>query len=295
LLPSLLELVCCPRDGGFPLTLQDPTCDGPEVVSGSLLCPLCGDRYHVTDGIPHLLPADGSTAAGAAASKQREAVARDSDAPAYDANYPEYQTRVEVQALMDAVDIRPGELVLDLGAGTGRITGPLLRCGATVLATDLSPRSLELNRERWQPPGGTVHYVVMDVCQMPLRDEIVASAISGGMLQSIEGDAERRRFAREAHRVLRPGGRLALTTFNFSWSFRRRGTRDGFYGDDLYYYRMRRGELRELFRRFRLRRLTGLVNVPPDAPQSLERLIQEIPALAGHTGDFLLLVAERTA
>jgi ubiquinone/menaquinone biosynthesis C-methylase UbiE/uncharacterized protein YbaR (Trm112 family) len=292
-LPSLLELLCCPRDGGFPLTLQDPTRNGPEVVSGSLLCPRCGHPYPIAQGIPHLLPANSSPAAGVAASKQREAVARDADAPAYDANYPEYQTRVEVRALLEAAEVQPGELVLDLGAGTGRITGPLAGRGATVIATDLSPRSLQLNRERWQPAGDSVHYVVMDVCQMPLRDQIVAKALSGGMLQSIEGDAERRRFAHEAHRVLRPSGRLALTTFNFSWSFRRRGTREGFYGDDLYYYRMRRAELRELFTGFRVRRLTGLVNLPRDAPPPLERLIQEIPMLAGYTGDFLLLVADR--
>jgi 23S rRNA (adenine-N6)-dimethyltransferase len=47
---------------------------------------------------------------------------------------PEWAERV-----VAAAAVRPGELVLDLGAGTGVLTAPLLRAGARVIAVELHP------------------------------------------------------------------------------------------------------------------------------------------------------------
>jgi SAM-dependent methyltransferase len=44
--------------------------------------------------------------------------------------------------------VRAGDLVLDAGAGPGRFTIELARLGAEIVVVDLSPRQLELHRER---------------------------------------------------------------------------------------------------------------------------------------------------
>ncbi|MFP8952216.1 methytransferase partner Trm112 [Natrialbaceae archaeon A-arb3/5] len=55
---SLLEILCCPLDK-HELELEDAEYDGEdEIVSGTLVCSECGERYPIEDGIPNLLPPD---------------------------------------------------------------------------------------------------------------------------------------------------------------------------------------------------------------------------------------------
>ena len=54
---SLLEILCCPMDK-HELTLEEPTEADGEIVSGTLVCTECGERYPIEDGIPNLLPPD---------------------------------------------------------------------------------------------------------------------------------------------------------------------------------------------------------------------------------------------
>ncbi|MCG7285179.1 methyltransferase domain-containing protein [Cellulomonas sp. ACRRI] len=55
---------------------------------------------------------------------------------------------LEVHRRFLARFVRPGDRVLEVGAGPGRFTFALAALGATVVVTDLSPVQLDLNRER---------------------------------------------------------------------------------------------------------------------------------------------------
>jgi malonyl-CoA O-methyltransferase len=122
------------------------------------------------------------------------------------------QARVSAELLerLTLFKLEP-RVVLDLGAGTGRVTRELARRypRAQVLALDLSPGMLREAR-RHQSLWRRFARVCGDALRLPLRDASVELVFSNLMLQWCEPlDAA----LAEVRRVLSPGGFFAFSTF----------------------------------------------------------------------------------
>ncbi len=100
--------------------------------------------------------------------------------------------------------IRPDHLVLELGAGVGLHTRVLLYTGAQVTASDISPNSLSLLKQKLKSVDGNLKTKVADMESLPFEDssfDVIACAGSLSYGDPILVDTEIRR-------VLRPGGML---------------------------------------------------------------------------------------
>ena len=119
--------------------------------------------------------------------------------------------------LVEAVDLQPGQRVLDVAAGTGTSALPAVRRGAEVTATDLTPELLEIGRAAADAEGLQLTWQTADAEALPYDDaafDVVVSSI-GVMFAPHHQLA-----ADELVRVCRPGGTVGV----LSW------TPEGFIG-----------------------------------------------------------------
>jgi len=110
-------------------------------------------------------------------------------------------------ALVDALAPQPGELILDLAAGTGASSAPIARSGATVIATDLTESMVRVGAARHARPV----FVVGDALRLPYRDEAFDAATISFGLRNVQDPA---RVLSEVRRVVRPGGSLVICEFS---------------------------------------------------------------------------------
>jgi SAM-dependent methyltransferase len=116
-------------------------------------------------------------------------------------------------ALLDALDLKPGMCVADIGAGSGRLTVPMARRVApgTAYANDIQPEMLAFLEARARTEGlANLKGILGDTSDTMLPDGTVDLVLMVDAYHEFDHPWE---MTRSIVRALRPGGRVALVEY----------------------------------------------------------------------------------
>ncbi|HJR98727.1 MAG TPA: class I SAM-dependent methyltransferase [Actinomycetota bacterium] len=123
------------------------------------------------------------------------------DALDYDELRPEYAPDA-VAWVAERCGLGPGSRVVDLAAGTGRLSGRFLQVGVDVIAVEPAANMRAVLEQRFP----AVHTIVATAESMPIDDGTVDAVVVGNAFHHFNRVAA----MTEIHRVLPPGGALAV-------------------------------------------------------------------------------------
>jgi len=112
------------------------------------------------------------------------------------------------RTLVDAINPRPDERVLDVATGTGLVAFELARRGCSVVGVDQSPDMLAQARRRGLDSG--VRFLEAEAERLPFADAEFDALTFTYLLRYVD---DRGATMRELARVVRPGGRLGMVEF----------------------------------------------------------------------------------
>jgi SAM-dependent methyltransferase len=116
--------------------------------------------------------------------------------------------------LVDKLEPRPGQTILEIGAGTGDLGLQVAeRMGerGRVISTDFAPEMVEVARRQTEARGlSNVEHRVLDAEEMDLPDDAVDGVVSRWSYMLMADPAS---AFMETRRVLRPAGRLAFAVW----------------------------------------------------------------------------------
>lgn len=121
--------------------------------------------------------------------------------------------RERILALAQAT---PEQTVLDVGSGTGLLALPLCEQAGAVWALDIAPSMCDYLRTKGA--SGAIDNLTVATASadsLPLVDGCMDLVVSNYCLHHLDADGKRKALA-EAHRVLRPGGRIVFGDMMFS-------------------------------------------------------------------------------
>ncbi len=118
---------------------------------------------------------------------------------------PNLMKRLQAPDIMAALDIQPGDRVLDFGCGSGYMTVEMAKLAAKAIGIDVNPYVGSIR----VPPSlaGRLEFIQTSGTRLPFADASFDCILASEVLPMIPEPGP---FLAEMKRVLRPGGRLVV-------------------------------------------------------------------------------------
>lgn len=222
---GLLELLACLLCDGREFSVAVHEEDSREIRAGKVACKGCGASFEIEEGILITLrtPTEvvrAEIAGNALVAKIERSSATDEWLLGLPETYGQFYSEKdeswqneekEVRALVELVNPKPGEVVLDLGAGTSWTTDLLARRGCRAIAIDVSTEKyvgLSSSDVFMKQHGSYYERIVADMSSRLPFDDSCFDVIFAFSAVHHAPDIES--TFREVARILKPSGRLAL-------------------------------------------------------------------------------------
>ena len=118
--------------------------------------------------------------------------------------------QVNRQKMCDLLHLKPGMKVLEVGAGTGKDSELIIKAIAPngeAYLSDLSPKMLQLAKQRLNPNGVKVNYFIANGTYLPFEDNTFDAVFHFGGINTF---AERKEAFEEFSRVAKVGARIVV-------------------------------------------------------------------------------------
>jgi demethylmenaquinone methyltransferase / 2-methoxy-6-polyprenyl-1,4-benzoquinol methylase len=118
-----------------------------------------------------------------------------------------WRTKSWRKSVTSIISPKSGMKILDIAAGTGSSSVPFAKAGAEVIALDFSQGMIEAGKRR----NPEITFVQGDALNLPFdKDQFDVTTISFGLRNTVDTS----KALKEALRVTKPGGRIAICEFS---------------------------------------------------------------------------------
>jgi ubiquinone/menaquinone biosynthesis C-methylase UbiE len=118
-----------------------------------------------------------------------------------------------LQLLQDTVRVDPSDVIVEIGCGIGRVGQAVAPHCRRWIGCDVSPNMLELARQRMVACDNAAFVEVSGFDLQPIEDASADVVYCTVVFMHLD-EWDRYSYVLEAHRVLRPGGRIYVDNFN---------------------------------------------------------------------------------
>jgi len=205
-----IEYLACPNCRDDRLHLKKYLSDNNEIVEGRIICSICKTWYRIENGIADLLPfnlrnnekyskfADKYSLEFTAGTPAEKTDNKRKQIDFFEKNIRDYERDVVNSSFYKALDqityvdwlkrnLREGQIVLDLGCGTGRQSILLTQHKVRTLGIDISEEMLLLTKQKMEAfrAGHLIDLIVGDAENAPVRNNCFNACIFYGTLHHL--------------------------------------------------------------------------------------------------------------
>lgn len=128
-------------------------------------------------------------------------------------------TRQQVDFVIEKLQLRGGERILDLACGFGRHSLELARRGFSVTGVDITPSYIAFAREAAKREGLQVDFLCQDIREIQFKDAFdVVLSMADGAIGYLENDAENLKIFTLVSKALKSGGKYFMDIMNGSYA-----------------------------------------------------------------------------